>query len=150
MANGLVFSAEEVINLPPETVWSFVTDWSHAGDWISGVTEMRQLEDEPLNVGTILVFMAHGVRRETQVTEYEPGRRIALTARSGNVEATYTYWFEPGPNGTTHAHLEATCKLSGWWRLLQRSIGRSMARTDGTQLARLKDAIEAAAEDGEL
>ena len=52
------FTDEQSIAAPADAVWTRLTDWSSAPNWMPGVESMRA--DGPLAVGTVLHFVARG------------------------------------------------------------------------------------------
>ena len=114
MAEG--FSVEETIELPPEDVWAYLTDVSHAPQWMTGVEKMTQLTQEPIQLGSHLRFKARGKERESQVTTWEPGKRFALTSTQGGITGTYTYTLA-ATEGGTKVTLNAVCRATGIWKL---------------------------------
>lgn len=94
-----------------------------------------------MEVGTRLAFRARGKERESRVTALDAGKRIALTSTQGGVTATYTYGLAPAGDGT-EVTLEAVCDATGAWKLLHPIIVLAMRKSDSSQLANLKTAME--------
>ena len=138
MAGG--FSVKETIERPPEQVWVYLTDFSHAREWMTGVEEMSQINQGPIVVGSRFRFKARGKERESEITALEPGKRIALTSTQGGVTATYTYSLASAGEGT-EVTLNATCKATGFWKLLHPLIVFAMKQSDSSHLPKLKTAI---------
>ena len=138
MADG--FSVKETIEHPPEDVWAYLTDFSHAEEWMTGVAEMTQITQGPIGVGTRFRFKARGKERESHVTALEPGKRIGLTSTQGGVTATYTYSLASAGD-RTEVTLNAVCHATGFWKLLHPIIVFGMKRSDSSHLAKLKTAI---------
>lgn len=133
------FLVAEVIDRPAETVWSVLTDWRRAPDWMSGVDGVREAGGtEP---GTTLRFVARKRERTSEVTAVRPGESITLTSVQGGVRADYTYSVEPA-EGTTRATLVADVTAGGLWRAFAPALRAMIRRTDGGQLAALKRLIE--------
>ena len=138
---GQGFSVTEKINRPVEAVWSFLTDFSQANKWMTGIDGMRPINSGPIGLGTRLQFTARGAERETEVTAFEPQKKLALTSTQGGVTATYVYsLFSAGEQ--TEIRLHATCKASGLWKLIHPIILLAMKKSDSSHLIRLKEAIE--------
>jgi len=140
MARG--FHAAETIARLATEVWVRLTDFTRAGDWMPRVEWIEPPSGGALAVGTRLRFRARGHEQASEVTAFEPGRRIALTSTQGGVTATYTYGIE-SLGDRTRVTLDGTCEARGLWRLVHPLIAFAMRRTDGGQLARLKAALEA-------
>ena len=138
MADGFV--VQETIAAAPNAVWAYLTDFSKAKAWMTGVEDMRSLDDGPLAIGTRLQFKSRGKLRDSRVTALDPGRRIALTSTQGGVTATYTYALEPAKEGT-EITLHAACTATGFWKLLHPVIVMAMRKSDSSHLANLKSAM---------
>lgn len=138
MADG--FSVTERIDHSPAEVWAYLTTFGNAKDWMTGVEAMTQTTEGPLEIETRFSFMARGKERETRVTGFDPGKRIALTSTQGGVTAVYTYSLVPDGDGT-ETTLEAVCEATGLWKLLHPIIAVAMKQSDSSQLANLKAAI---------
>ena len=138
MADG--FNVKETIGRPPEEVWAYLTDFSHVKEWMTGVEEMTQITQGPLNVGSRFRFKARGKARESEVTAWEPGKCIALTSTQGGVTATYTYSLVSTDDGT-EITLHAVCRATGFWKLLHPIIVFAMKKSDSSHLAKIKAAI---------
>lgn len=133
----VAFTASQTIPASPDAVWSVLTDWNRAPDWL-GVDRMRG--ESPPNVGSELTFTARGAERTSTVTELDPGRRITMTSSQGPVTANYRYVLAPDAAGTAVA-LEAEVLVRGPLRIMAPIIRRSIAKEDGTQLQRLAAAV---------
>jgi carbon monoxide dehydrogenase subunit G len=138
MPNG--FAATATIERPAAEVWSVLTDWSRAGEWMSGIGEMTG-ETEP---GATLTFRARGKNRMTKVVALEPGRTLTLRSTQGGVRADYEYTLMPLDDGRTEATLSAECVMAGTaWRLFGGIIRSAMRRADSGQMDALKHVVEA-------
>lgn len=134
------FEVTTSIDRPVDRVWSRLTDWPHAPEWMSGVESVRA--DDGTAVGATLTFRARGKDRRSEITALEPGRSIALTSVQGGVRADYIYTCVPDGEGT-RVRLVADCHTSGAWRLAGRLIRAAIRRADSGQLEALKRVLEA-------
>jgi len=139
MADG--FTVTETIAAAPEEVWDYLVDFRNAGQWMPGIDDMSQTTPGPVEVGTNLTFDARGKQRASQVSDLDPGQRLALTSTQGGVTATYTYSVAPSDAGTEMT-LHAVCRATGFWKLLHPLIVFAMRKSDGPQLSNLKAVIE--------
>lgn len=123
---------------PPGDVWSVLTNWEMAGDWLphmascQGPTEMR--------VGDELSFLYHDQPGSATVEVLDPGRRLVIRRTNGPVEAVFTYEVEGTDVGTT-VRLSADIETSQL-RLVRPLLRRGLVRTDRDQLQRLKAHLE--------
>lgn len=136
------FSDEQSIAAPAETVWTRLTDWSGAPNWMPGVESMRA--DGPLAVGTVLHFVARGKERTSTITAIRPGRALTMRSAVGGVTADYAYSIEPGTTDASgsRVRLDAAVGTRGVMTLLAPVIRGAIAREDGVQLTRLKAWVE--------
>ncbi len=136
-----VFSAVAVIALPRATVWSALTDWSRAPDWMDGVERVRA--DGPVAPGTVLTFTSGGRDRESSIVIAEPGRSLVIRSALRGVVAEYAYELEDSADGGTRVSLVATCTVTGFRRVFGPVLHDAMRRTDSGQLEALRGVLEA-------
>ena len=136
------FASHETINLPPQTVWARLTDWSAAPQWMPGVSALHS--EGALAVGSQLQFTARGKERVSEITELAPGRSITLTSRVGKTRADYRYSLTPLGGDSTGLDLVATVESDGVMRLLGPVIRKAIAREDSVQLSNFKRSVEGA------
>jgi hypothetical protein len=109
---------------------------------MKGVDGLRVVQKRSVGVGTKLAFRSRGSERQTMVTAWLPGEKLALCSRQGGITAEYVYGFADCPEGT-RVTLDASCRGEGvGWRLAAPFIGFLMAKADGNQLRALKSMIE--------
>lgn len=134
------FSVSERIDRPVEEVWTRLTDWESASEWMPGVESMSA--DGPIEVGTNLTFRARGKERPSEITDVTPGRSVTLTSTQGKVTADYTYTCE-SVGESTEVTLVADCTTQGVLLNLAGPLLRYvMKRTDSGQLRNLRRVIE--------
>lgn len=138
MADG--FIVNETIERSRTDVWTYLTDFPNATEWMPGIETMTQTAQGPLKIGTRFSFKARGKERETRVTTLDPGKQIGLTSTQGGVTATYTDSVTPAGDATK-VTLQAVCKATGFWKLLHPMILFAMKKSDSSQLANLKAAM---------
>jgi len=144
---GAGFSVSLIIDRSPADVWSFLTDFANAGEWMSGVDGLRPTDNKEIGLGTRLQFTSRDAVRESEITEWKPKKRVALTSAYGGVTATYTYSVEPDDD-ETRISLVAVCTATGAWKLLRPGLVWAMKRSDSGQLNELRKAMgHASAED---
>jgi uncharacterized membrane protein len=142
-----------IIDRPAEEVFGFLAVRTNDPVWMASVTESEWLDPaEPLRVGRRgrMVMQAMG-RREflDEVTEYQPGRRIAHRSVAGPMVIHTACLTEPAGSGCRASVLyEPECLPGGGvvGRLTAPLTARIVRRTFRADLARLKDILEAKAE----
>ncbi|MDQ3911561.1 MAG: SRPBCC family protein [Actinomycetota bacterium] len=96
-----------VINQPVEKVFNYVADPVNLPEWQGPPTEIRDLrQTEPgqLRKGdrftTVLKFLGQQYETPTEVTAYEPNRRLSCRGTGGPVPTEITFSFEEAPGKT--------------------------------------------------
>jgi uncharacterized membrane protein len=143
------FVAEQTIARSAQDVWEYAADIVRHAEWMT-VTDARIVRGDGTRVG------ARGRERirfgpfvwdvEFEVTDAEPGRRIAWTAVSGapfDLEVVLT--LEPMGPALTKAIYGADIRLHGPWRLLSPMVAMEASSGPARELQRLKTRVEAAA-----
>jgi uncharacterized membrane protein len=154
MKEGAVMRVEEsiVIDRPAEAVFGFLSVRGNDPVWMASVTESEWLDPAaPMGVGRRgrMVMQAMG-RREflDEVTEYEPGRRIAHRSVAGPMVIHTACLAEPVGSACRAIVLYEPERLPGGvvGKLTAPLTARMVRRTFRADLARLKDILEAEAE----
>lgn len=135
------FASEVTIARSPEDVWTALTDWEQAHQWMKGVEST--IGNGATTVGTVLTFRARGKDRQTTIAAVEPERSVVLRSVQGSVTADYVYEVEPIDADRARVSLVAECNTAGpVWKLLGPLLRFAMRRTDGNQLEALKELLE--------
>lgn len=129
------FAATQVIDRPADAVWRVLTDWPRAAGWMSGVDSVTPVGESTLR------FVARGKERTSEITALRPGESVTLTSVQGGVRAAYTYTVEPA-GAATRATLLAEVTTTALWRPVAPALRALIRRTDGGQLAALKQMVE--------
>ena len=106
-----------------------------------GIQSMRSIDDQPLRIGSRIIFTARGKERETEVMVCETERRITLRASEGAFTAIYRYALHPTESGV-EITLDATCTASGFARIGAPLFRSFIRKADRWQLAYLKGEVE--------
>jgi uncharacterized membrane protein len=141
-----------VIDRPAEEVFGFLSVRANDPVWMASVTESEWLDPaEPMGVGRRgrMVMQAMG-RREflDEVTEYEPGRRIAHRSVAGPMVIHTACLAEPTGSSCRASVLYEPERVPGGvvGRLTAPLTARMLRRTFRADLARLKEILEAQAD----
>jgi uncharacterized membrane protein len=143
--------ASIIIDRPAEAVFRFLSVRANDPVWMASVTESEWLDPaEPMRVGRRgrMVMQAMGRRGFLdEVTEYEPGRRIAHRSVAGPVVIHTACVAEPAGSGCRATVLYEPERLPGGvaGRLTAPLTARMVRHTFRADLARLKDILEAEA-----
>jgi len=140
---------ESIIIDRPAEVFAFLSVRTNDPVWMASVTASEWLDpDAPMAVGRRgrMVTQAMG-RREflDEVTEYEPGRRIAHRSVAGPMRIRTACIAEPAGTGCRATVLYEPERLPGGvvGRMTAPFTARIVRRTFRGDLARLKDFLEA-------
>lgn len=126
---------------PIDDVWTALTDWERLGDWMPGVTSASG-PDKPSDGDELALKMERG-DRVSVLTEWRPTTTMAFRSTTGPVTAEYRYDLTRIDDTTTDARIIGRCAVRGPLRLAARLIRRTLRTTDGDQLARLRDLMDA-------
>ena len=108
-------SGTVLIDRPRDDVFAYVSDYENDPQWRSGVSGM--LHDPPgrVSIGVrtheVMRFMGRDMATESEVVEYEPGRKIAFRTISGALSARGYRLVEDAGTGTKltyHADADLT------------------------------------------
>ena len=137
--------ASVVISRPLEEVFEFVTNPENDPRWQSAILESRRTSEGPLGVGTTEAGVGKVIGRRvewtSEVTEYEPNRKVKYRVTGGPLSADQTVTFEPAEGGTKFT-LVYDVKISGFFKLLSSMIVSSMRKQLKLDLINLKDILE--------
>ena len=142
-----------VIERPIEEVFAFATDPNNDSLWLSTTLETEQTSEGAMDVGTTLrnttKFLGRRIETIMEVTEYEPPRRHCVRLTSGPIPGEGCYLFEDADGGSTRFTQTFEAEVGGFFRLAEPLVGRALRRQTETDMATLKDMLEAGGpEDG--
>lgn len=142
-AQVIEFDHVEEIDRPPDEVFAYVTDLSNLPEWQSGVREATV--DGPMRVGAIVherrCLFGRDLSTTLEVSEYEPGRRFSLRARSGPLPFEVEHTFEPS-NAGTRLVFHGEAEPPGVLRLTRGMIKRMAEREFRGYFRALKQVLE--------
>ena len=137
-----------IIQRSIEEVFNYVSNLTHSAEWQSGLTEVRQITDRPLGVGTqyalVRTFMGRKMVADNEITEFTPGVKVAFKTISGPIPLEASYQFETDEQGT-----KLTSKIDmqpkGFVSLAEPLISASLQRDVEASLNVLKNMLESQA-----
>ena len=135
-------SHSTIVPAPPEAVFAFIADGENAKAWRPGVLDIKHVSGSGVGATYAQGVRGPGGRRiaaDYEITEYEPGRRLAFRATAGPVRPVGAYTLTPTPGGTK-LDFELTAALGGIKGML---MGRSVQSTMDAETAAI-DRIAAA------
>jgi uncharacterized membrane protein len=132
------------INRPVDEVFAFVADGANATKWRSGVLDVEHVSGHGAGAVYRQGVKGPGGRRiaaDYEITEFEPGRRIAFRAIAGPVRPTGAFRFAD-TDGATHMTFTLDVALSGWKALVMGRAVQSTMDAEMGALGRLKELLE--------
>jgi len=138
--------ASIVIDRSPEDICAYMDDPANDPEWQSYVLEAQRTSEGPVRVGTtgrgVSSFLGRSLEWTSVTTEYEPNRKRADHVKWGPIEFDQTVSVEEVEGGTKLTFFMEG-ELRGFFRLADPIVIRMLQRDVETNLARLKDILEA-------
>ena len=137
-----------VIERPLAEVFAYTTDVENMSVWSSEVERAWKISEGPLGKGTTLgsevKLLGRKIENTIEVTSFEPNTKWSLKPTSGPVSGDAEFHFESVADGTAvSVSLEADA--GGFFKLGEPIVNRMLQRQYETNLATLKDILEAQA-----
>jgi uncharacterized protein YndB with AHSA1/START domain len=143
------FEYTMVINQPVERVFNYVSNPANLPEWQGPPTEIRNLQQttpDQLREGdrftTVLQFLGRRYETPTEVSTYEPNRRLSYRGTGGPVPTQITFIFEEVPGGTRFTHTQEV-EPRGFFGLAGSPFRIEARRQLRNDLQTLKDLLEA-------
>jgi uncharacterized membrane protein len=137
-----------VINRPIDEVFAYINDVRNWPQWNSTLPEAEQTSEGPVAVGStfrgVSQFLGQRMEWTSEVTEYEPNRKLKQKITSGPMWMEQSLTFEPVEGGTRFTML-GEGEFGGLFKLAQPVVNRRMKKESEANLAKLKDILEAGA-----
>ncbi len=137
-----------VINRPIEEVFSFVSDIEKMPQWAAEVVEAKQISEGAMGMGTTVKIAVKVLGRRAEnthkVTAYEPNSKFAFKTTSGPIQSEVTESVESVEDGTKFT-IVAEAETGGFFKLAEPIVARTTQREWETNVATLKDLLEARA-----
>ena len=137
-----------VINQPVERVFNYVSNPANLPEWQGPPTEIRdQQQTTPgqLREGdgftTVLQFLGRRYETPTEVSTYQPNRRLSYRGTGGPVPTQITYIFEEVSGGTRFTHSQEV-EPGGFFGLAESLFEIEARRQLRSDLETLKDLLE--------
>ena len=134
-----------VINRPVEEVFAFLSNPENGPKWGSGSKEVKMITQGPIGVGTryrtVREALGRRIESETEITEFEPNRKIASKSISGPFPMESAVTFERVEGGT---RVTGTLfgEPGGFFKLAEPLLVSMLKRQYQADLANLKDLME--------
>ena len=135
------------INLPPEEVFDYVADPENLPGWSSLVLEVQKETQGELREGdrytSVAKFLGRRFETPMEVTAHEPPRLHVDRSTGGPFPQEYTFVLEETAAGGTRLTQAAEGEPGGFFRLVGPLLEVAGRRQFKTDLANLKDLLEA-------
>ena len=132
-----------VINRPPEEVFAYATDPTHAPEWQSSALETSI--EGPVRAGAsgkeVRKFLGRRMESTMRIEAFEPPRRFALQVTSGPVPFHVEQTVEPEGAGSRVA-VTIEGEPGRFFKLADPLVERAVRRELEGNLATLKDILE--------
>ena len=139
-------SVEKLVARPRRAVAAYASDPANDADWIGALTEVRVLTDPPFGVGSrvlrVASFLGRRIEYVNEVTELDPGRRLAMRSVEAPFPMTVVYEWEDAGDGATRMRIRAGGDASGFYRVAGPLLSRTVRRGIEGDLERLRRALE--------
>lgn len=133
------------INRPVEEVFAYLMDIENLAKWHGQVDQGEQTSEGPLGVGTTYRgssdFMGRKMEWTSEITEYEPNRRMAQKLDMGPAVMAMSWLVEPVGDGTKFTMISEG-EMGGLAKLAGPLMDRTMKKQMEGNLARLKALLE--------
>ena len=134
------------IAAPPEAVFAFVADLANLPRWQSGITSAERTSPDPVGVGStarvVRDMAGQSLTVDLTITEFEPGRRLALASAASGVSVTATLEMEPNDDATVVRSGIEIKAGSVFMAPLEGVIANAAGSELASGLERLRDAVE--------
>jgi uncharacterized membrane protein len=138
-------SVERRIDRPRKHVAAYAADWRNDREWIGALTDVRLVQEEPLQVRRLAGFLGKRIEYVNEVVEHEPGRRLVMRSVKAPFPMTVTYEFEDAGEGGSLMRIRTQGDASGFYRVAGPLLSRAVKRGLERDLATLKERLEARA-----
>jgi len=135
-----------VVNRPVEEVFSVASNPEDGPKWSPGLVEVKKTSEGLIGVGStyrlVRMFLGQRIEGDVELTEYEPNRKFTQDSKSRPfpVEAQWTF---DAVEGGTRVSVVLEAEPGGFFKLAEPLLRSFTKRTMETELANLKDLMEA-------
>lgn len=127
--------------LSPGDAFDYMAAFEHVADWDPGVTRAERLDSGPPGRGSRFRVYAsvagRAVPLEYTITDFEPPRRVVLSAETSTLRSVDEIVVEPAPDGATVTY-DANLELLGLLRWLNPGLGPVFKRIGDRAAAGLR------------
>jgi uncharacterized protein YndB with AHSA1/START domain len=130
----------------PAEVFAFVADLANLPRWQTGIVSAERTSPDPVGVGStarvVREMAGQSLTVDLAITEFEPGRRLALASQASGVSVKATLEVDPVDGGTVARSGIEIKAGSVFMAPLEGMIANAAAGELASGLERLRDAVE--------
>jgi uncharacterized membrane protein len=134
-----------VIARPAEEVFAYLNDIKNWPKWNSTMLEAEQTSEGPVAVGTTFRGKSQALGQlmewSSEITAYEPNRKMEQTLKSGPMLLRQILSFEPVEDGTRFTII-AEGQTGGLFKLAEPLMNRQMQKQMEENFTKLKAILE--------
>ena len=134
------------IAAPPAEVFAFVADLANLPRWQTGIVSAERTSPDPVGVGStarvVRTMAGQSLTVDLTITDFEPGRRLALASQASGVSVTATLEMDSVDGGTVARSGIEIKAGSVFMAPLEGMIANAAAGELASGLERLRDAVE--------
>src|SRR5262245_4808497 len=142
----LKIETSTMINRPVEEVFAMASNPEDGPKWSPGLVEAKKTSEGPIGVGAtyrlVRMFLGQRVEGEVELTEYEPNRKFTQDSK-GRPFSVESQWTFDTVEGGTRVNVSIEAEPGGFFKLAEPLLRSFTKRTMESELANLKDLIEA-------
>jgi uncharacterized protein YndB with AHSA1/START domain len=132
------------ISAPVEKVFAYVTDPTNLGEWMVGITEVKDVTGSGVGQHHHWTYKMVGVplHGETTISECVPNERW-VTNSKGGVTSIFTFTFAPHEGGTKlNVDIDYTIPIPVLGKLAEQLVLKRNQRDMDVSLENIKDTME--------
>lgn len=138
------FANSVTIQRSPHDVFEYLAKFENVPRWNYAIVETHKTSEGPVGVGSTyrqIRSLPSRSEEEFEVTEFEPGKKLAIRGTLGPFEGTLTYLLESIDDGTRLTN-EADLEGHGLMRLAAPIAGGRVREAVAANLSTLKAILE--------
>lgn len=139
------FEKRIFIKRPQQEVFEFVTNPANSTQWQRTTISSEWTSDGSPGVGSkiksVIKLFGRPIEGEVEVTEWEPYNAYGYKGSGGSFQVAGKVWIEP-KGGGTQVTLNGQVSALGFFKLLERLVGRQAEKQDGSNYDALKLLLE--------
>jgi hypothetical protein len=116
--------------------------------WSGELVDVKKTSKGPVGVGTTFIgvvkLLGRKMENTHEITRYEPNSRLAFKITSGPAQGEAEFAFGSAADGTK-VSIAFDADMGGFFRVAEPIVARATQRQWETNLANLKDLLEASA-----